>query len=118
MCLYKITNRNPKAEGTGWKIFKQYHKDELTGEFFYSHSPRPRHKWLRAYDFAPDKKRVILPDVGWKSYPVGWHIYRERPAWGLGDFEVLLKVKYRKARVAGISFNGAQVVVAKEIWIE
>ena len=80
--------------------------------------PRPENEWI-------DEVNYRRPDVGdGLDYPVGWHIFphkKDALHWfdgALGD--VVMKVRYRKAHVAGIQrFCGQdlQVIVAKEIKI-
>lgn len=135
MCLDRIDRVKPRATGMGYKVFRVRNDGPLVlaGEF--SEGERRTGKWLKSDDFIPSDICVRAND-----YVPGFHIFKSLKAaqkWGIGFWDtrnsghlvyhrVIRCVKYRKARVQGITIMRtlddykeyrAKTIVANEIYI-
>lgn len=123
MCLDIITTpKKLKIDGTGYKRLITGRGGKL--KFCYNVGKNvalPIGKWIKEKDYRrKDHKyrEIISASFDNKSYPMGFHVYRNKKAaeemmWGA---RVVVQVKFRKACAKGIQSRN-NVIVAKEIFI-
>ena len=112
MCLDKLKPVSTK-KGYGWKVFDKW-DSKLESRYF--DIRYPTNKWIK------DKKsKPIQGDR--VCYPTGFHVFVSKEKakdWG----GIVRKVYYKNVVATGLQNIGfwenicAQVIVAKEIWIE
>ncbi len=124
MCLtYVTTPKKLKSEGTGYKIFYKTQKGNLKFNYLRRDEIIPTEKWINEKNhrlLIYKKKETINSVIGGISYPMGFHVYRNKNLAKKRLFyqyrAVLVPVKFRKACASGKQ-SGTNVIVAKEIFI-
>lgn len=123
MCLQTISEKSPKKEGIGYKVFSRNRmmrgEDLLRGDCYVG--ARPIGVWLNAKKYA----NLPLPSL---KYVRDWHIWAtekgakawviRRSRWGSKHRKSLVvrKVEYKEAHTQGKQV-GYKVIVAEEIRI-
>ena len=111
MCLQTINDKLPKPEGHGWKVFNGF-SGKLTGEF--STGRRPTNEWLISKNYTGSYGIAEI-----SNYQPGFHIFATRSSarnWR-ADTQIIRKVLYREAYLAGVGLAQERVIVAPEIFI-
>jgi len=109
MCLDRVTGKPEKTSGVGYKIFEEDYSHHLYFQYFIPKGEGRRVKYEHWYKDTASGRVEISPRQG---YPVGFHVYLERPH----TTRPVRRVSFRGAHTQG-SQSDIPVVVATEIYI-
>ena len=120
MCLDKLDERVKPCK-TGYKVVRRREDGKLYG-LHYGLDTLPLGDWLHEMEYRTEWDVRIDMDDG-SSYPVGWHVYHEKP-YKKCDQHVIVKVEVKEPIATGYEINWAsmygdsrKVTVAKKIKI-
>lgn len=121
MCLYRIIGKPEKTSGIGYKVYQMDYRNDLRTSYYSLNGKDTEQDFV---DFNKQyksiKNKVVARDG--KVYRSGFHIFlsiASATKWIDSPHEVIVKVRYKKARLKGTQnfFNRRKLpcIVADEI---